>query len=75
MKRSNLVAYAFEWAEHYFFHCPLYDIHRNRLLASIPVVPVTLNTLLHGHEYLANETNQAIYKSVLQFIKDTSRFS
>ena len=64
-----------ETAEHYFFRCPLYDIHRNRLLASIPVVPVTLNTLLHGHEYLTNETNQAIYKSVLQFIKDTSRFS
>ena len=64
-----------ETAEHYFFHCPLYDIHRNRLLASIPVVPVTLNALLHGHEYLTNETNKTIYKSVLQFIKDTGRFS
>ena len=63
-----------ETAEHYFFHCPLYDLHRNRLSASIPVVPVTLNTLLHGHEYLTNETKEAIYNSVLQFIKDTGRF-
>ena len=24
-----------ETADHYFFHCPLYGIHKNRLLASI----------------------------------------
>ena len=30
---------------------------------------------LKAYEYLTNETNQTIYKSVLQFIKGTGRFS
>lgn len=64
-----------ETAEHYFFDCPLYEIARNRLLTSIDVDPITINTLLYGHEQSTPETNIAIYKSVLQFIKDTGRFS
>ena len=61
-----------ETSEHYFFHCPLYNIPRIRLLASIPIVPITLNTLLYGHE--AIETNEVIYYSVLQFIKESVDF-
>ena len=39
------------------------------LIASVPVAPATLNILLHGHENSTTETNEAIYKSVLPFIK------
>ena len=66
--RVNIVPSAYcscgpltETAEHYFFDCALYNIPRNRLLTSLPAVPITLNTLLYGHELLTPETNQAIY--------------
>ena len=63
-----------ETSEHYFFHCPLYNTPRIQLLASIPIVPITLNTLLYGHEASTIETNEVIYNSVLQFIKESGRF-
>ena len=80
--RVNIVPSAYcscgplnETAEHYFFDCALYNIPRNRLLTSLSAVPITLNTLLYGHELLTPETNQATYKSVLQSVKDTGRYS
>ena len=41
-----------ENAEHYFFDCTLYNIPRNRLFTSHPPVPINLNTLVNGHEFL-----------------------
>ena len=64
-----------ENAEHYFFDCTLYNIPRNRLFTSLPPVPINLNTLVKGHEFLSPETNRAIHKSVLQFVKDSDRFT
>ena len=46
---------------------------RNRLLASLPAVPITLDTLLYGHDLLTFETNTGLHKTVLQFIKDTGK--
>ena len=43
-------------------------------LASLLAVPITLNTLLYGHDLLTFETNKELHKTVLQFIKDTGRF-
>ena len=55
--RVNIVPSAYcscgplnETAKHYFFDCALYNIPTNRLLTSLPAVPITLNTLLYGHE-------------------------
>ena len=63
-----------ETAQHYFFDCNLFIVPRNRLLASLSAVPTTLDTLLYGHDRLTFETNKELHKTVLQFIKDTSRF-
>ena len=57
-----------ENAEHYFIDCTLYNIPRNRLFTSLPPVPLTLNTLVNGHEFLSPETNREIHTSVLQFV-------
>ena len=47
-----------ETAQHYFFDCNLFIVHRNRLLASLPTVPITLDTFLYGHDLLTFETNK-----------------
>ena len=62
-----------ETAQHYFFDCYLFIVPRNRLLASLPAVPITLDTLLYGHDLLTFETNKELHKTVLQCIKDTGR--
>ena len=64
-----------ENAENYFFDCTLYNIPRNRLATSLHPVPIYLNTLVNGHEFLSPETNRAIHRSVLQFVKDTGKHS
>ena len=63
-----------ETAQHYFFDCNLFIAPRNHLLASLPVVPITLDSLMCGHDLLTFETNKELHKTVLQFIKDTGRF-
>ena len=63
-----------ESAQHYFFDCTLFIVPRNSVLASLPAVPITLDTLLYGHDLLTYETNKEFYKLVLQFRKDTGRF-
>ena len=57
-----------------FFDCNLFIVPKNRLLASLPAVPITLDTLLYGHDLLTFETNKELHKTVLQIIKDTGRF-
>ena len=46
-----------ETAQHYFFDCNLFILLRNRLLASLRAVPITLDTLMYGHDLLTFETN------------------
>ena len=82
LNRVNIVPSPFctcgpsiENANHYFFHCPLYHVSRNRLIASLPPVVITIETVINGHESLTREANQQIRKSVLQFIKETGRFN
>ena len=57
-----------------FFDCKLFIVTRNRLLASFTAVPITLDTLLYGHDLLTFETNKELHKTVLQFIKDKGTF-
>ena len=57
-----------------FFDCNLFIVPRNRLLASLPAVPITLDKLLYGHDILTFETNKELHKTVLQFIKGMGRF-
>ena len=64
-----------ENAEHYFFDCTLYNIPRNRLFTSLPPVPINLNTPVNCHESFSPETNREIHRSILQFVKDTGRFT
>ena len=61
-------------AQHYFFVCNLFIVPRNRLLASLPAVPITLDTFLYGNDLLTFENNKELHKTVLQFRKDTGRF-
>ena len=62
----------FAAVEHYFFNCILFIVPRNRLLASLSAVPITLDILLYGHDLLTFVTNKELHKAV--FIKDTGRF-
>lgn len=82
LNRVNIVPSPFctcgpniENAYHYFFNCPLYLIPRNRLIASLPQVDINTELLINGNEFLNPETNRQIRKSVLQFIKETGRFT
>ena len=52
----------------------LLNIPRNRLFTSLPPVPSTFNTFVNGHEFLSPETNRAIHRSVLQFVKHLLKF-
>ena len=57
-----------------FIDCNLFIVPRNRLVASLPTVPITLDTLLYSHDLLAFETNKELHKTVFQFIKDMDRY-
>lgn len=85
LHRMNIVDAPFcrcgrmEDVNHFFFHCPLYDEIRARLLNHINWIPDTLTIdvelLTRGSLELTYDQNISLLKHVLAFIKDSERFS
>ena len=68
--------YGIEDARHFFFDCSLYNDQRNRLNVSLISFNVTdLNMLLNGNPNLDNKINSSIQETVLEYIKETYRFT
>ena len=64
-----------ENAQHYFFHCNLYNRQRVVLLNSVAnYCTPTVITLLQGNPSLSNDINEQIFKHVHDFIIDSQRF-
>ena len=64
-----------ENAQHFFFHCHIYQAQRNELLNSISLYYTpSLHLLLQGELTLAEETNKIIFEKVQKFIIETKRF-
>ena len=62
--------------QHYFFHCPNYQLQRAQLFNVISIYQApTLHLLLHGDVGLSTETNKTIFENVHKFILETKRFT
>jgi len=64
--------------QHYFFHCPLFNNMRDKMLDDIFQItnsPATLEILLHGDSLLDLHTNKRIFNAVHVFLKETKRFA
>ena len=62
--------------QHYFFHCPNYQLQRAQLFNAISIYQApTLHLLLHGDLGLSTETNKTIFENVHKFILETKRFT
>ena len=61
---------------HYFFVCPIYNIHRNSLFTSLQIYyPIArLFNLLHGDLNLTKPENEHIVTCVHTFMEETNRF-
>ena len=74
---------AAESTQHFFFHCPIFDTHRDKLLEDINPFIRQLNLnpedfvklLLYGNDSLAIHENKAILEATLTFINNSGRFS
>lgn len=65
-----------ENSQHFFFHCPHYQQHRNVLLNAVSTFHIpTLDLLLHGEPSLPHDTNIIIFEHAHQFILNSKRFS
>ena len=64
-----------EDAQHFFFHCGNYQLHRTVLLDAVfQYQNPSLNLLLYGDKALSPEINTTISKKVQAFILQTKRF-
>ena len=62
-------------AQHFFFHCGNYQIHRTVLLDAVSRYQnPSLNLLLYGDKALSPEINTRISEKVQAFILQTKRF-
>ena len=63
---------------HFFFHCPLFDGPRQKLLNDIHDIPIEVvvdtDMLLHGDPTSNMEINKKIFDSVHTFLTDSNRF-
>ena len=64
-----------EDAQHFFFHCRNYQLHRNVLLEAVSQYHnPSLNILLYGDKALSPEINTTIFEKVQAFILQIKRF-
>jgi hypothetical protein len=64
-----------ENAEHFFFHCPIYDAHRITLKRELlPFVINNVDYLLFGLQSENHADNILIFSAVHNFIRNTKRF-
>ena len=66
-----------ESANHYFFHCPLFNGIRQQLMDSIAAATETAidtNLLLYGDSTKSLEVNKNIFKSIHTYIVNSKRF-
>ena len=69
-----LCSFKLEDNAHFFLHCPLYLIQRNKLKKLIEETTVyKLNTLLYGDVSLSREENTKIIECVHTFIEESGR--
>lgn len=65
-----------ENSQHFFFHCPYYQPHRNLLLNVVSTYHnPTLDLFLYGESSLSYDINVIIFNNVQQFILNSKRFS
>jgi len=64
-----------ETAAHYFLECPMYTLHRLRLVNQLRLLEIdfTIDILLHGTSYPASD--RTLIEHIDQFITATDRFS
>ena len=64
-----------EDAQHFFFHCRNYQLHRTVLLEAVSQYQnPSLNLLLYGDKALSPEINTTIFEKIQAFILQTKRF-
>ena len=66
-----------ENSNHYFFHCPLYNNTRQKMLRSLHFVPpgeLNTETFLKGSNALDGNHNQRLFKIIFIYIKESQRF-
>ena len=66
-----------ENSEHYFFHCPMYELERFELFRKINYFDkekIKLENLMYGYELLSKKDNFRIVKLIEQYIYNTGRF-
>ena len=62
---------------HFFFHCPLFNAPRQKMLASLLLInniDININSLLWGDADLNMKANEMIFSAVHSYIIETSRF-
>ena len=67
-----------ENSEHYFFHCPMYELERFELFRKINYFDkekIKLENLMYGFELLSKKDNFRIIKLVEQYTYYTGRFN
>ena len=65
-----------ENSQHFFFHCPYYQQHRNALLNVVSTYHrPTLDLLLYGESSLSYDINMIICENIHRFILKCKRFS
>ncbi|MCG8034058.1 MAG: reverse transcriptase family protein [Candidatus Thiodiazotropha taylori] len=64
-----------EDAQHYFFHCRIYQLQRVELLNLVSLyLNPSLKVILHGDPALSTEINKTIFDGVQKYILDSKRF-
>lgn len=63
-----------ETAKHYLLHCPLHERTRTQTISTLPPAHQNINTLLNGNSRLSNDSNETVFISVQNFIKESNRF-
>ena len=67
--------YPIENAQHYFYHCPSYQVERVILLNSIQHIPdLSVKTILFGNPQLSLRDNHELFQAVHTYIMSTKRF-
>jgi hypothetical protein len=65
----------YETAEHFFFHCKIYENARNNTLLKYNFLDrFNISDLLNGNKNFALKTNKHIFKVVQEFLKLSKRF-
>ena len=74
---SCICGHYIEDNEHYLLHCPLYLMHRNKMLqtlqTNINVHDLNVDTLSYGSSDVDYRTNKYIFEAVHEFINERNR--